>query len=308
MSGPDSLPLDRASQLMQWDIGYGDFSGGLTFRPLLDITYTIPNAKVMLDSFSELSASKEQFDENSLKVGFDSDGEPIYGCIDFDLSNFPKSENTTITDAYIELEASKIDSLNHLRFHIEMIVPCKDEKTYQKIVSKEVIERIGYDVSVSDIKEQSNQIFVFDRYAIDSMLEARDKNEKVVFIISASSQNPNSKSQYIEFLDSKKIKKPTLNINYIKKRQSPPAQVENLRYRLDSGVFKLEWDNPEDDGFRGVIVVKNPLKYLVVRMTDKNFTVEPIIIHTITSEIKMFISTMQYSRMTMFQTSLSLYI
>jgi len=260
MSGPDSLPLDRASQLMQWDIGYGEFSGGLTYRPMLDISYTVHNAKVILDSYSELSASKEAIVEDSLKVGFDKNGDSVYGCIDFDLSNLPKTENTNITDAYIEIEASNIDSLNHLRFHIEMIVPCKGEHTYEKISSVEVIERVGYDVSVSDIKDQPSQIFVFDRFAIDKMFEARDNGEKIVFIIYASSQNPDSKSQYVDFLDSKKIKKPTLSINYIKKRQMPPSQVKNFRHKIEGGILKLEWDNPEDDGFKGVIVVKNPFR------------------------------------------------
>ncbi|MCW9026305.1 MAG: M14 family zinc carboxypeptidase [Thiovulaceae bacterium] len=260
MSGPDSLPLDRASQMMQWDIGYGDFSGGLTFRPMLDISYTIPSAKVELESLSEFSISKEKVMENSLKVGFDENGDSVYGCIDFDLSNLPKAENTTISNAYIELEASKIDSLNHLRFHIEMIVPCKGENTYENVLTKEVIERIGYDVSTSDVKERSNQRFVFDRFAINEMLKERDGSKKVVFIISASSQKANSKSQYVNFLDDKKLKKPTLSINYIKKRQCPPPQINNLNYKLDSGVFKLEWDNPDDDSFKGVIVVKNPFK------------------------------------------------
>jgi len=48
--GPASLPLDRASQLMQWDIGYGKFSGGLTYRPKLDISYTVDEAKLELQS------------------------------------------------------------------------------------------------------------------------------------------------------------------------------------------------------------------------------------------------------------------
>jgi len=49
-------------------------------------------------------------------------------------------------------------------------------------------------------------------------------------------------------------------INYIKKRRNPPKKVKNLRYKIDNGIIKLEWDNPKDDGFKGVIVVKNPFK------------------------------------------------
>ena len=58
MQGPSSLPLDRASQLMQWDIGYGKFSGGLTYRPKLDISYTINDARIDLQSSAEYTLAK----------------------------------------------------------------------------------------------------------------------------------------------------------------------------------------------------------------------------------------------------------
>ena len=260
MNGPSSLPLDRASQLMQWDIGYGDFSGGLTFRPMLDVSYTIDNAKVELESSYEFSVSKEKNTKNSLRVGFDKNGDPIYGCMEFILDNLPAAEDTTISNAYIELEAININSLNHLRFHLEMVSTCKDNSEYENFSTKKVIERVGYDVSISDIKKEPNQRFVFDRFAIDEMLAAKTRAEKITFIISASSQNPSSKSQYVDFIDTKRFKRPTLNIHYIKKRQTPPKQVKDLRYTLESGIIKLNWSNPDDDAFRGVIVVKNPFR------------------------------------------------
>jgi carboxypeptidase T len=61
-------------------------------------------------------------------------------------------------------------------------------------------------------------------------------------------------------MDDKRIKRPSLTINYIKKRRNPPAKVENLRYSIESNVIKLEWDIPNDEGYKGVIVVKNPFR------------------------------------------------
>jgi len=261
MSGPNSLPLDRASQLMQWDIGYGNFSGGLTFRPKLDISYTIDKAKVQLESVEEMSVSKDKDKSNSLEVGFDRDGKEIYGYIEFDLEHLPKTDNTTVSDAYIDLEAVKINSSqNHLRFHLEMIEHFDGEISYETIQNKKVIERIGYDVSIEDIREHSTQRFVLDKLARNKMLSKKKEDKKAIFVLSASSQNANSKNQSVDFVDSKRFKRPVLNIHYIKKYQNPPAQVQNLRYRLDSGVFKLEWDNPKDDSFAGVIVIKNPFR------------------------------------------------
>jgi len=260
MEGPTSLPLDRASQLMQWDIGYGKFSGGLTYRPKLDISYTINEAKIDLESSLEFTSTKEKIIDSTLKVGFDKDGNKEYGCVEFDLSNLPDMDNTVISDAYIDIEANKINSTNSLRFHIEMVVPCEGEKTYEKIKNRDVIERIGYDVSVADIKDGTKQRFVFDRLAIEEMLKNSSLNSKVVFVISASSQKSFCKSQSVNWCDSKRVKRPSLIINYIKKRRTAPANVENLRHVVENGIIKLEWDAPEDDAYKGAIVVKNPFR------------------------------------------------
>ncbi|MEA1956314.1 MAG: M14 family zinc carboxypeptidase [Campylobacterota bacterium] len=259
MEGPTSLPLDRASQMMQWDIGYGKFSGGLSFRPTLDISYTVEEAKLELQSSSETTIQKDKLLEDRLSIGFDNNGDKKYGCIEFNLSNLPKAEDTTISSAYIEIEADKIDALNNMRFHIEMVVPCDGEKTYDKVKKREIIERIGYDVSATDIKNDSKQRYVFDTYAIEEMLRRTKEIDKAVFIISASSENSFSKLQNIDFIDAKRENRPTLVINYMRKQHEEPSCVENLKQTMDNGSVKLTWDNPKDN-FSGVIVVKNPFR------------------------------------------------
>ena len=260
MEGPSSLPLDRASQMMQWDIGYGKFSGGLTYRPKLDISYTIDEAKIDLQSSVEFSATTNELKEAKLQSGFDKDGNKIYACIEFDLSNLPDMENTVISSSYIDIEAQKINAKEHMRFHIEMITPCEGEKTYEKIQKREIIERIGYDVSVVDIKESAKQRFVFDTYAINEMIAMAQNTQKVNFVISASSQKQKVQAESVEWIDSKRIKRPSLVISYIKKRRLAPQKVENLNYSVENGIGKLTWNAPDDDGFKGVIVVKNPFK------------------------------------------------
>jgi hypothetical protein len=260
MEGPTTLPLSRASQLMQWDIGYGKFSGGLTYRPKLDISYTINEAKIDLQSASEMTIQKGEISESNLVAGFDKDGDKIYGAIEFDLSNIPDMESTVISDAYIDIEAVNINSVNSLRFHIEMIVPCDGERSYEKVKNRDIIERIGYDVSVVDIKDTAKQRFIFDKYAIEEMLKNARENPKLIFIISASSPKSFCKSQSVNWCDSKRVKRPSLVVNYIKKRRVPPKPVENLRSYLDDGMIKIEWDAPDDDGYKGAIVVKNPFR------------------------------------------------
>jgi len=260
MVGPSSLPLDRASQMMQWDIGYGKFSGGLTYRPKLDIAYTINEARIDLQSSLEMTVGREKQEEYTLKVGFNSDGDKEYGYIEFDLANLPDMDNTIISSAFIDIEANRLSSQNNLRFHIEMINPHECEKSYEKVKDRDIIERIGYDVSMVDIKDNAKQRFVFDKHAINEMLiNARD-SKKAVFIISASSQTSFCKSQSVEWIDSKGMKKPSLVISYIKKRRTPPSQVSNLTQKIENDLIKLEWDAPEDEAFKGVIVVKNAFR------------------------------------------------
>ena len=259
IEGPTSLPLDRASQMMQWDIGYGKYSGGLSFRPILDISYTIEEAKLVIQSSSETTILKDKTIEDRLSIGFDGNGDKKFGCIEFNLSNLPKAEDTTISSAYIEITADKIDALNNMRFHIEMVVPNEGEKTYEKIKEREIIERIGYDVSATDIKNDLKQRYVFDTYAIEEMLRRTKETDKAVFTISASSENPFSKLQNIDFVDIKRENRPTLVINYIRKQHKKPKSVKNLKQTIENGVIKLTWENQEDN-FCGVIVVKNPFK------------------------------------------------
>jgi hypothetical protein len=260
MEGPASLPLDRASQMMQWDIGYGQFSGGLTYRPKLDISYTIDDAKLDLQSSNEFTINQDDSKDKALYSGYDKNGNKRYGCIEFDLTNLPDMESTVISNAYIDVEAFKIHSKNTLRFHIEMIASIDGELTYEKILSREIIERIGYDVSISELEETSKQRFVFDKYAINEMIRISKGSNKVRFIISASSQNEKSKKEGVNWLDEKRVKRPSLTLHYIKKRRNAPEKVSNLRTTIENGVVRLDWDAPKDDAFSGVIVVKNPFK------------------------------------------------
>ncbi len=259
MEGPKTLPIDRASQLMQWDIGYGKFSGGLTFRPKLDISYTIDEARLDIASAFEFTIKKEEVLSEKLEVGFDKYGFKQFGCVKFDLSNLPDMENIVISEAYIELEAVSLRASNFIRFHIEMIEPL-EEISYEKIKEAEVVERIGYDISVADMKIDTKQRFVFDRFAISELLKYSQKHNRVSFLISPTAQNLVCKEQLVSFLDEKRLKRPSLIIKYIRKRRTAPAKVENLHAKLEKGVFKLEWENPKEEGFRGVIVVKNPFK------------------------------------------------
>ena len=258
MEGPTTLPLDRSSQMMQWDIGYGKFSGGLTFRPRLEIIYALEEAKLELHSQREFTVAKSGVKDESLIAGFDKNGARIYGCIEFDMTQIPDIETTVFSDTYLELEAQRIDSDPVLRFHIEMVKTIDGEtKGYEKIRTREVVERIGYDVSIADLKAEKMQRFIFDRLTVKEMVESIKANEKLLFVVYTSSEKAFSKSQTVSWLDTKRVHRPRLILNYIKKRRHGVDSVTNLRTSIENEMIRLDWDNPKDEAFAGVIVVKN---------------------------------------------------
>ncbi|WP_319381359.1 M14 family zinc carboxypeptidase [Thiomicrorhabdus sp.] len=257
MQGPDSMPLDRASQLMQWDTGYGPFSGGLHFRPRLEVSYTLDDAKIELASQAEYTISKETVENHSLTVGFDAAGYRNFGCIEFDLTQVPDIDTTIISSAYLQLEADSVNSRSVQRFHVEMMKKNCELCDYGDLKSMEVVERIGYDVSVDDIKSHPKQRFIFDRYAIGEMVDAIRAGEKLLFVISSSAEKTIINNQSVTWIDCKRTFRPRLVINYIKKRRKAPERVSNLRYSFENEMIRLDWDNCDSE-MRGVIVVKNP--------------------------------------------------
>lgn len=258
MEGPTRLPLNRGSQLMQWDIGYGSFSGGLTFRPKLEIAYTLEEAKLELYSQSEYTISESEINDESLVAGFDKNAKRIYGCIEFDMTQILDMRNTVVSEAYLEMDAQAINANGNIRYHIEMVKMGDEVKSYTKLREREIIERVGYEVSVADLRGDGPQRFVFDSLAIKEMVDTIQADEKIVFVIKASSPKAHAKSESVNWMDDQRDHRPRLILNYIKKRRGSVEAVTNLRSSIENGMIRLDWSNPDDEAFRGVVVVKNP--------------------------------------------------
>lgn len=258
MEGPTKLPIDRASQMMQWDIGYGPFSGGLNFRPKLEVVYTLEEAKLELHSQHEYTISEHDVKEESLVAGFDKNGSRIYGCIEFDMTQILDMQNTVVSEVYLELNAKTIKANANIRYHIEMVKMSDEEKSYENLRAREVIERVGYEVSVADLREDLSQRFVFDSLAIKEMVDTIQANDKIVFVIKASSPKAFAKIESVNWLDVKRENRPRLVLNYIKKRRQGIEKATRLRSTIENGMVRLDWKNPDDEAFQGVIVVKNP--------------------------------------------------
>ena len=258
MDGPSRLPLDRSSQLMQWDIGFNKYSNGLEFRPKLEISYTLAGAKIELESSGLSTISECGVQEDALQVGFDEKGCLQYGCIEFNLDNLPNIDNTVFSSIYLEMDAAKVNASENLRFHVEMVASQGEDKSVENILNRQSIERIGYEVSIEEIKKDKTQRFVFDTYSIVELVSSMRQEQKLLFVVLATSEKNFSTSQLVAWSDTKNINPPRLKIEYVKKRREGVEPVSDLKFIKDNGKIKLSWTNPEDEAFKGVIVVKNP--------------------------------------------------
>ena len=253
--GPNKLKIGRESQMMQWDLGYGDFGFGLNFRPKLDIVYTIPSIELKLHPYKFVSISKNRIYDKKLMSGFDSNGDKIYGYVEFDLSVLPKKEKNIIKTAYIQLLLKELKSKENVRYHIHMIDPLKTIN-YRSLKNSNKIEKIGFDKSVIDIKEIEDLEFIFDTYSIEQTEERW--NKKIAFIIIPTIHKGFTKNSIVEWKVKKQGNSSNLLIEYIKKRRNPIQEVTNLQFKREKGKIKLTWKNPIHKDFKGVYVVKNP--------------------------------------------------
>ncbi|PHR57041.1 MAG: peptidase [Arcobacter sp.] len=257
MDGPTRLPLDRSSQLMQWDIGFNKYSNGLEFRPKLEISYTLSGTTIELESSGLTTISECGNEDNTLQVGFDKKGCVQYGCIEFNLDNLPNVENTVFSSIYLEMDAVQVNASQNIRFHVEMIASQGEEKSVENILKRQSIERIGYEVSIEEINKEKTQRFVFDTYSIVELISSMRRNQKLLFVVLPTSEKNFSTSQLVDWTDSKNMRPPCLKIEYVKKRREGVEGVTDLKFVKDNGQIKLSWKNPDDEAFKGVIVVKN---------------------------------------------------
>jgi hypothetical protein len=253
--GPDRLRIGRESQMMQWDIGYGNFGFGLNFRPKLDIVYTVPSIELKLNPYKFVSISKTDIYEKKIISGFDANGDKIYGYIEFDLSVLPRKEKHIIKKAYIQLLLKDVSSKENVRYHIHMVDPLKDIN-FDELKKSKKIEKIGFDKSVIDIKDIEDLEFIFDTYSIDQLEERW--GSKIAFVIIPTIHKGFTKNSTVEWKFKKQGNSSSLLIEYIKKRREAVADASNLTVKKEKGKLKLSWKNPNHKDFKGVYVVKNP--------------------------------------------------
>ena len=251
IDGPKWLPDGEDSQMMQFDIGYGKFGGGIHYRPMLDVKYTVEPKKIKLEASSLATISKEEVATEALESGFDANGEKVYGYLEFDLSALPEHDRSMITQCAVRIRnKNSFKNKSDIRFYLEL-VEVDEVGTYEDIKNREKIEYIGYEVAESDLKNRDYQYFNFDtlsRKVLDSMHQEGRKLKLVIKPTSALGAK-NRITVWEEDV--------TLIVKYIDKRRNPVEAVKEIRISKEKGMIKLSWNKVEDEALKGYYVVRN---------------------------------------------------
>jgi len=253
LEGPTTLPVGRDSQIMVFDLGYGNGGGGLHYRPAIDIKYTIPSEDISISLQNSMTISPEDIIPDKMACGFNKNDEKIYAYMSFDLSKLPDPNESIITDAWIEISnTSTVKKTVDIRYNVEFVD--LEEFSYQDIRERERIEFIGYEVSSAELGKKKKHHFIFDHYSKQALEEKQINGEEAKFVIHPTSVL--CRDHLINWSHKGK-KGAKLMINYIKRRKNPLPSVVNLKTKIENKLIKLTWDRVEDDDLVGYYVVRN---------------------------------------------------
>ncbi len=255
ISGPTKLPTGRDSQMMMFDLGYGNFGGGIHYRPNIEIKYTVPTEEIVLEAKTAATISQNYTDFENLSCGFDENNSKIYGLMEFDLDSLPDPDKTVITESYIEIKnKNTTKSKQDIRYNVEFVD--MEDITYENIKDREKIEYIGYEVSRADLQRKKTHSFIFDSYSMLTLEQMHKDGKDAKFVVKPTSAI--SKNHLVEWYgnDGKEYSV-KLIIKYIYKRKHPLKSVSNLKIQNEGSKVKLTWDNPKDEDFVGAYVVRN---------------------------------------------------
>ncbi len=255
IDGPNKLPLGADSQMMQFDIGYGRFGGGIHYRPNLDIIYSTQPQEARYTPASVTTFYKTKTVQREIKTGFDEQGNRVFGYMSFEMTDLPDPHKFVITDAYLELQnANTVNSKRDTRYTIELADNTYD--SYESISSTDNREYVGYEVSNLQLKEKTTHHFIFDSYC-KQKLEALFENRDIVQFIIRTTASSEAKNSLVSWFDNEQENIPNLVIKYIERRKHGVEPSTQLSAKTEGKVVKLTWTNPIHADFVGTFVVRN---------------------------------------------------
>ncbi len=250
IDGPKDLPTGEESQMMQFDIGYGRFGGGIHHRPMIDIKYTIKNKKIELPLHSYSTISIKSIEEK-LQCGFDKEGNRVYGYLDFDLSLLLDPKETVITKCALKIHnKNTFKTINDVRYYVEL-VELDEVGTYQDIKNRERIEYLGYEVAEDELNTKEFQYFKFNTFT-KRILDLMYQEGKLLKLVIKPTSPSKIKNHIVQWAEDAQ-----LVVHYIHKRRNSVDKVKNLHITKENRMIKLSWDKVDDIALKGYHVVRN---------------------------------------------------
>jgi len=253
LAGPTTLPVGRDSQIMIFDLGYGNEGGGLHYRPSIDIKYTVPSEEIAINLQNYMTIAPDNITPEVMACGFNKDHEKIYAYMSFDLTSLPNPDESVITDAWIQVSnTSTVKNKIDIRYNVEFVD--LEEFAYQDIKDRDRIEFIGYEVSSKELGSKKEHHFIFDHFSKLALEEKQRNGAEAKFIIRPTSVL--SRDHIINWAyEGKKAAK--LMVKYIKRRKYPLPSPVNLKTFVENKLIKITWDKVADDDLVGYYVVRN---------------------------------------------------
>ncbi|WP_305405708.1 M14 family metallopeptidase [Photobacterium leiognathi] len=256
IQGPTSLPIGNDSQIMQFDIGYGRFGGGIHYRPSLEVIYTKKTSRVAISaSDCHTFTLQEPPQKNVIQCGFDSDENTVFGQVMFSLDCLNREQDIVITQAYFEIEHEQSREISQpMRFTVDIAEI--DNLDFDSVKNREKIEYLGYEASSIGLSKAPRKSFMFDSSARQHLEDVISRGQALNLIIRATSASRHENAM-VTWFNSDSEKCPQLVIEYIERRKKPVAAPTDLNATLVDGATKLTWKKPDDPDFVGVYVVRN---------------------------------------------------
>nr|WP_319556763.1 M14 family zinc carboxypeptidase [uncultured Vibrio sp.] len=257
IQGPDKLPLGNDSQMMQFDIGYGRFGGGIHYRPSLYVIYRRKTTTLQLSAAQCQTFRYSELINNLLTTGYDSHGNAEIGQMVFELPQLTNPKELVITEAAIILDVDSTHALNHsMRFSVALV----DSETELDELPLDFaqLEYVGYEVSSQDLNQHPRQTFLFDSSARQYVEDLHDQGRSVRLIIIPTSESDtmDSRVKWKAQINNESVT-PKLMLTYVERRKEALASPTNLQANVENGVVKLTWENPDHPAWVGSYVVRN---------------------------------------------------
>ncbi|USH03932.1 peptidase [Grimontia kaedaensis] len=257
IQGPSQLPIGNDSQMMQFDIGYGRFGGGIHYRPSLYVIYQRKPSTLQLAASHCHTFECDGINHQRLATGYDALGQPEIGQMVFKLPKMVDENEFVVTEASVVLEVESSQSVeSSMRFCVGIIDTNPDNDVLPEML--EELEYVGYEVSSQDLARHHTQTFLFDSSARQLLEEMYfDEREIRLVIMPTSESNPIDSRVIWKTALSGESMSPKLVLTYVERRKTALPGPTDLTAHVEDGVVKLSWTNPNDPAWVGCYVVRN---------------------------------------------------